>query len=350
MLRFRKVSSNYRELFVARYDQLLAWALQLAQGDRTLAEDLLHDLYVLFNIHEPEIDPAQNVDGYLYTCLRNLYLSQIRRTARNRFQQLSIIEYESAKTGLRATDSRAQIEVQDELRRICQYACARKNTSRAGSVLILRFFHGYYPSEITQVLRSSRKAIDDRLRIARAEARTYLDDPQSLSFVGGLNLPEIFPANFARTSADLLGELRQLIFSSRQGECLASDHLQSFYQGNEATAMDCAELAHLVSCAACLDEVNRMLKLPPLSQRYLSDTTGKDPGGQSGGGGASGGPPRSLSKSRKAGRLIKSGRLNEWDDDAREAFEHKPQELCVAVNGYLLGSQKGGRQAKQLPL
>src|SRR5260370_327256 len=166
MLRHRKVSSNYRELFVARYDQLLAWALQLAQGDRALAEDLLHDLYVLFNIHEPEI---------------------------------------------------------------------------------------------TQVLRSSRKAVDDRLRIARSEAKTYLDDPQSLSFVGGLNLPEVFPANFARTSADLLGELRQMIFSSRQGECLGSDHLQSFYQVNEATAMDCAELAHLASCAVCLDEVYPML-------------------------------------------------------------------------------------------
>src|SRR5260370_24284734 len=104
MLRFRKVSSNYRELFVARYDQLLAWALQLAQGDRALAEDLLHDLYVLFTIHEPQIDPAQNVDGYLYACLRNLYLSQVRRTTR--LQQLSIIEYDSAKTGLRAFDPR----------------------------------------------------------------------------------------------------------------------------------------------------------------------------------------------------------------------------------------------------
>src|SRR5574341_668850 len=352
MLRLRRVSPNYRELFVARYDQLLAWALQLTQGDRGLAEDLLHDLYVVFTIHEPQIDPAQNVDGYLYTCLRNLYLSQIRRTARSRFQQLSIIEYESAKTGLRVIDPRGQIEVQDELRRICQYACARKDSSRVGSVLILRFFHGYYPSEIMRVLRSSRKAVDDRLRIARAEARKYLEDPQALSFFGGLNLPEIFPANFARTSADLLGELRQMIFGSRPGQCLANDHLRSFYQVNEATAMDCAELAHLVSCAVCLDEVNRMLKLPPLSQRYLSDTSGKDPGGHGGDGGSTSGdePPRSLLKSRKARRLIKSGPLDGWDDDAREAFEHKPQELCVAVNGYLLGSQKVGQEQNELTL
>ncbi len=74
MLRLRRVSPNYRELFVGRYEQLLVWALQLTQGDRAHSEDLLHDLYVLFTTHEPEFDAAQNVDGYLYTCLRQTAL------------------------------------------------------------------------------------------------------------------------------------------------------------------------------------------------------------------------------------------------------------------------------------
>src|SRR5437016_5336137 len=359
MLRLRRFSENYRELFVARYDQLLAWAMQLSQGDRAVAEDLLHDLYVLFSIHEPNIDPSQNVDGYLYTCLRNLYLSQIRRAARIRFQQLSIVEYESAKTGLRAIDPRTQIEVQDELRRVCQYACARKETSRMGSVLILRFFHGYYPSEIVRVLRTSRKAVDRRLALARAEARSYLDNIEGLAFVtGDLDLPKIFPANFARTPADLLSELRQMIFASRQGDCLSPDQLHSLYQrskrndkAEEMVAMSSAELAHLVSCVACLNEVNSMLKLPPLSQRYLTDASGKDSGGRGGDGGSStGGGPRQIPKSARARKLIESGRLDDWDDDAREAFEHKPQELCVAVNGYLLGSQRVGLEQNDLTL
>src|SRR5258708_19984354 len=147
MLRLRRFSENYRELFIGRYDQVIAWAMELSQGDRAVAEDLLHDLYVLFSIHEPNIDPAQNVDGYLYTCLRNLYLSQIRRAARIRFQQLSIVEYESAKTGLRAIHPRNQTEGQDEFRRAFQYACARKQTSPMASVRILRFFIGCFPSE-----------------------------------------------------------------------------------------------------------------------------------------------------------------------------------------------------------
>jgi len=58
-----------------------------------------------------------------------------------------------AETGLRTIDPRDQIQVHDELRRVYQYACARKETSKAGSVLILRFFHGYYPSEIAKLLR-----------------------------------------------------------------------------------------------------------------------------------------------------------------------------------------------------
>jgi RNA polymerase sigma factor (sigma-70 family) len=359
MLRLRRSSETYRELFVTRYDQLLAWAFQLSQGDRAVAEDLLHDLYVLFTIHEPNIDPAQNVDGYLYTCLRNLYLSQIRRAARIRFQQLSIVEYESAKTGLRAIDPRTQIEVQDELRRVCQYACARKETSRMGSVLILRFFHGYYPSEIVRVLRTSRKAVDRRLALARAEARSYLDNIKGLAFMTGeLDLPKILPANFARTPADLLSELRQMIFASRRGDCLSRDQLHSLYQRStrndqteEMVTMSCAELAHLVSCVACLNEVNSMLKLPPLSQRYLTDLSGKDPGDRGGDGGSStGGGPRQVPKSAKARKLIESGRLDDWDEDAREAFEHKPQELCVAVNGYLLGSQRVGLEQNDLTL
>src|ERR1051325_5034056 len=345
MLRLRRVSHNYRELFVARYDQLLGWALQLTQGDRGLAEDLLHDVYVLLSIHEAEINPTQNVDGYLYTCLRNLWVSHVRRTMRIRFQQLSIIDYESAKTGLRTIDPRIQIEVQDDLRRICQFACVRKDSSRTGSVLILRFFHGYYPSEIVQVLRASRSSVDARLHKARAEARAYLEDPQSLSFIASSErAPEIFPTNFVRTTADLLSELRQMIFASRPGVCIPRSHLQNFYRPSKADSMECAELAHLVSCTLCLDEVNRMLKLPALSQRYLTDTTGKDRGshgGDSGGGIPGDGPeaPHSLTKRRKHNRQIESG-LNEWDGDAREAFEHKPQELCVAVNGYLLTSQK----------
>src|SRR5260370_28948268 len=115
--------------------------------------------------------------------LRNIHVSQVRRSPRSPIRSLSIVEYDSAELGLRVTDPRTQMNVQDELRTVCQYACARKESSKAGSILILRFFHGYYPDEISKLSRISRPAVKDRLRLARAEAKLYLDSPKALSFM-----------------------------------------------------------------------------------------------------------------------------------------------------------------------
>ena len=119
--------------------------------------------------------------------LRNLHISHQRRASRSRFQQLSIVEYESAATGLRTLDARDVIQLQDDLRRVCHYACARKEKAKIASVLILRFFHGYYPSEIALVLRASRPAVDKSLQLARAEAKLALTDPEAIGFRDALS-------------------------------------------------------------------------------------------------------------------------------------------------------------------
>src|SRR5882724_114107 len=113
--------SNHEDLFVERYERLLAWALQLTSGDRALAEDLVHNAFIQFTLICQKLDSIHNLDSYLYGILRVLHLSQMRRAARSRLQQLSIVDYDSAETGLRIVGPREQIEVQDELRRICQY-------------------------------------------------------------------------------------------------------------------------------------------------------------------------------------------------------------------------------------
>jgi len=327
----RKASATNEELFIERYDRLLRWSLQLTEQDHELAEDLLHDAFIQFTLSPADIDAIQNLEGYLYGMLRNLHLSQVRRTTRHRFQQLSIVEYESVLIGLRSVDPRTQIQVQQELRQICQYACTRKESSKAGSVLILRFFHGYYPSEIVKILRSTRKAVDDRLRLARAEAKAALDSPESLAFIGAKTIPEVVPTRFARDHEDFLGELRRTIFNARQGECLSRLELDELYGGRGQVSPSPEQLAHFVSCPECLDEINKRLNLPPLAERFPPDTVGNEPrskdgSGGSGDGGAAGGD---ASKS-----------VRKWKRDARETFEHKPHELCISVNGYLQGSQK----------
>src|SRR6266540_3700844 len=270
MLKLRRISASHRDAFLERYQGLHAWAVQMTANDQALAEDLLHDLFILFTLSQPDLSQIQNLDNYLYASLRNLHISQLRRATRGRFEQLSVVEYESARLSLHSVGhGRDLIQAQDELRRICQYACARKATANAASVLILRFFHGYYPSEIAKVLRNTCEAVHLRLRAARTEAKAYLENSKSLTFLDGQSQPlspEIFPARFARARGDFLLELQQTIFQLRSGDCLSREELKELYE------------------------------------------------------------------------------------EAREAFEHKPQELCVSVNGYLLGSQLIGSELSELTL
>ena len=329
-----KLTPSLEDLFIERYEQLLAWALHLTHNDRERAEDLLHDAFIQFTFTHPDIQAIQNLDGYLYGVLRNIHVSQVRRAGQRHLQQLSIVEYDSAASGLRSIDPRDQIQVQDELRRVCQYACMRKETAMAASVLILRFFHGYYPSEIAKILRSSCRAVSLRLRIARREAKASLSNPENLKFMNE-RPAEIFPVNFARTIDDLLRELRQMIFQSRRRECLSRDQLQELYPKPTETSLDTKVLGHIVSCPVCLDEVNELLGLPSLDTRYPTETLGSDTRGRGGrggsgggatGGGATGGGPRAA-----------KSKYQHWK---QEFFEHEPQELCISVNGYIQGLHK----------
>ena len=172
MLNLSPITIEREDVFIRRYDRLLAWSLQMTERDRALAEDLLHDLFIQFTLNEPDLEQIANLDGYLYTMLRNLHLAHKRRDTRNRLEQLSIVEYDSAEIGLRTIDLRDQIQAQEQLRRVCQYACVRKDTAKIASVLILRFFHGYYPEEIVHVMRSPRhstRSCDDDDRDCRYE-------------------------------------------------------------------------------------------------------------------------------------------------------------------------------------
>lgn len=331
---------THEEVFLARYTRLRSWALQLTENDRERAEDLVHDAYIQFTFAQPDLNSIGNLNGYLYTMLRNLHLSQIRRSLRGQYRTLSIVDYDSAEIGLRAADPRERFSLQDQLREVCRYACARKESSKAGSVLILRFLHGYYPREIAQVMRCTREAVEERLRVARREARQYLENPNSLRFLGEPAGEKIQFAGhgFARTVDEFLNELRQMIFVSRRGNCLRREELETIYAGVAGPGMNQVTLGHVVSCPACLDQVNQMLDLPSLAERFPTDTLGTDTrpkdgdGGSDAGGTTGGASEAELRKCRKA---------------ARDVLEHRPAELCVSINGHLMAAQTVGSELNE---
>jgi len=339
---------RHEQIFVRRYEHLLGWALHLTDQDCAQAEDLVHDAFIQFVISRPDLGAIQNLDGYLYGILRFLRLSQLRRASRGRLQQLSIIDFDSAEKGLGVIDPREQMRVHDDLRAVCRYACLRKESSKAGSVMILRFFLGYFPSEIARVLISTRKVVDMRLQSARREARAYLNAPDSLGFLqtpaGAPVLAKAAPRKkgapmTTQTNDGLLRELRAEIFASRSGECLSRRELEDLYKSDAGApsqppqTIDNPRLGHIVSCPACLDQVNDILGLPPLAERYPTDMTGPDaPSGRDGndksGGGRSGGASGG-----------KEGLMKRLRRRTQDAFEHRPQELHICVNGIVLGSQ-----------
>ncbi len=337
MLEPLKIATSHEDLFLERYERLLVWALQVSGQDRSTARDLVHDAFIQFTFTRPDLHRIDNLDAYLYGMLRHLYLSSLRRATRHALQPLSIIEYDSAAAGLRAFDAATQAQIHDALRKVCAYACARKQSSKAGAILILRFFHGYYPSEIAQIIRASRQVVDERLRVARAEAKLYLENPNRLAFMKESDPIINNPRASEMMTGDLLHELRQTIFQARTGDCSTPERLREQYGANKPS-LTCDQLAHLVSCPVCLDEVNHLLGLPPLSDRYPTDMIGPNAPGAGSSEGVPpslGAPPDEVSAMRRR---------------AREVFEHQPRQIAISVNGRLSATQKLGAEINEQTL
>ena len=322
------------ELFAQRYEGLLAWALRLTNHHRPSAEDLVQDAFIQFVLGRTSIEEIENVDGYLRRMLRYMHLSRITRNSVLE-RTLSIIDYDSFHRGWESLEPSRRLQAREELLKICTYACARKETSRAGVVLILRYFHEYYPSEIARVLGCSPHCVAQWQRVARTELKAYL------SGQGGLRLfrartPKLVISKLSALNGDSIAELRQMIFRSCQGPCLSIEQLQEIYKSGNEESLSPSRLAHIVSCRKCLDVVNRLLDLPLLADRCDSSSNGSDepPHGNykngtshhNNGNGSSGDGPFDL-------RIKCQKRL-------REVIEHKPQELHIAVNGTPVSSLK----------
>ncbi|MGH8104013.1 MAG: RNA polymerase sigma factor [bacterium] len=102
----KSVPFDHEEMFVARYEGLLACALQLTDRDRARAEDLLHETFIEFTLSRPDLAAIENPDGYLRQVLRNIHLSEFRKSTRQALCTISIAEYDSVSLGLRQLEER----------------------------------------------------------------------------------------------------------------------------------------------------------------------------------------------------------------------------------------------------
>ena len=348
-----EIFQSQEAAFIKHYEWLLRWALQFTNHDRERAEDLVQQVFAQFALAQTDLSAVQDISAYLYKTLRNTHLSELRLAVRTHRESQSILDYGIADAALGASDPGALFQAQDQLRRVCQYACLRKQSSRAGSVLILRFFHGYHVSEIAAVLGGTCQSVRQSLKFARQEARVFLEYPGSLKFIGKTPNAGLTFTGTVCTAEELLAELRRAIFRSCESECLASDALRDLYVERHVLTADNTTFAHIVSCARCLDAINRQLGLPLLSQRHPADALGPNNNWRGGPGssGNSGGTQHSFQSKRKAKNPGESSSfLLKCRRRATELFEHHPGELTVSVNGHVLGSQSVNSRTSRLRL
>src|SRR5215217_3072945 len=208
------------QLFTERYAGLLVWAMRLTNQQRDAAEDLVQDAFVQFVLGRTRLEEIENIEGYLRRMLRYMHVSRLTRSAQHLHETaLSVADYDSGRLGWTAIEPPRRMQASEELHQICTYACSRKESSKAGSVLILRFFHNYLPSEIAGVLNSSRNCVDQWQRLARREVKLFMNRPGGLRFVNKTEA-ERQQFKYLKSEGDLMLGLRRMIFDSCKGECI----------------------------------------------------------------------------------------------------------------------------------
>jgi DNA-directed RNA polymerase specialized sigma24 family protein len=306
--------------FIDRYTSLLKWALQLTQGDQAAAEDLVHDAYLQFCRSGQSLGEIQNLDGYLYSVLKYLHQSNLKRTARFPLKVLSPIEYDNVVSSLQIPATDDGLSVQNDLRLLSSYLLSRKGSVKGASLLILRFFHGYLPADIVRMVRIAPLTFRQHLHSTRREAKSFLKSPEKLRQLHETRMPLPIPATYALPVVEFSLYLLTNIYNAVEG-----DHLE-FERFREGPALQCGELAHLVSCRECLAAITEDLEIPP--------------------------PPRKselISGPKKRVTAIRGERpadsdlesfLTQSRERLRQSLDHFPEYLYLLVNGNVVARQQ----------
>jgi DNA-directed RNA polymerase specialized sigma24 family protein len=105
-LKFEKKSSDHETIFLNHYDWLLSWARQHTQGASEESEDLVQDLYVRFVQMKscPVFTDDDQVRAYLYTSLKNLFISRKLRSGRDAVSGLLAVDFDSVEFAVSSVD------------------------------------------------------------------------------------------------------------------------------------------------------------------------------------------------------------------------------------------------------
>jgi DNA-directed RNA polymerase specialized sigma24 family protein len=317
--------SQTEQLLATYYSQLLKWGAVLTRGDVAKAQDIVQEFCLYFTLTKPDLSEVANLDGYLYTCLRHIYLSDHSRASREALRFVNIADFDSFDFAISVNQLGDPLQRQNDLRRICSYAVWRKEQSKIASYFILHFFHGYTRREIAELACLPIAAIYNKLKAARNEVKSHLDKSGKLRIIDRDSAP-IAPFSWSLLSPiELFKELRNVILDARAGTCLIEETLLAHYRSIRPNPISCSLLSHIVSCERCLDIIGRHFRRPMLKDRDPLDGFGSsaDAGNRHAGG-----------PNGQAGIAMLQAVRRRWG----RIHEHRPATLSIAVNGKIVAS------------
>jgi DNA-directed RNA polymerase specialized sigma24 family protein len=310
------------QLLTGHYSRLLQWASALTRGDSSKAEEIVQEFCLYITLTKPDLSHVANLDGYLYTSLRHIYLSSLSRASREAMHLVSIEEFDSFAFAVSAPSTGDSLQRQNDLRRICAFAVWRKESSKSASYFILHFFHGYARREIAELALLPMAAIYNKLKTARSEVRSYLGEPGKLRMVNSNHPPEPALSWSPVSSIELFNQLRASILAARATDCLPEEELLAHYRSSTPRPISCSLLAHMVSCERCLSAVDHHFRRPTLKDREPLDALGLSSEGSD--------------NAPVPGNRETEARLQSLHQRWGRVFEHRPRTLSIAVNGQIV--------------
>ncbi len=318
----RKDAIDASRLLATRYGQLLGWAKLLARGDMGKAEEIVQELFLYMALVRPDLNTIANLDGYLYTCLRNLYRSSLARASREALHLVRVEDFDSFAFAMSASTSGDILARQNDLRRICAYTTWRKESSKTASYFILHFFHGYGRQEVAELAKLPISAIYNKIKTARTEVKLYLDDPTKLRIVNRDTPPAPDLSWSLQSPLELFQELRQMILQSRRDACMSEQELLAHYRSSGGSPISCRLLAHIVSCEPCLSAIDRNARRPTLRDREPLDVFGFS--------------SPSEGDDSVRGEVTLDAVLQSVRKKWARTYEHRPRTLFIALNGQVI--------------
>jgi DNA-directed RNA polymerase specialized sigma24 family protein len=299
----------------------------LTHGDASLSQEIVQELCLYFTISKPDLSQVENVEGYLYTSLRHIYLSAMARSVREAERSLRGVDFDSLQIALDQGHSDGLVQRQNDLRRICTYTMWRKESSKGACYLALLFFHGYTRSQVSEIARVPIPSIYNKVLKTRGEIKAHLEHSTKVRIVRGELPPEPTLHFSAVSSSELFGELRETVKASRRSPCFTAESLLAYYEPKQLDPIPTSVLAHIVSCELCLSQLDGHFGWPDHNERdadgvFSSFDAGADTEAT---------PMQPISYHEMMRRVQR---------DAARIYEYRPRILSIAVNGRIVASHE----------